>query len=286
MLCRFRRVDRIRACGNDALGGAHDVLSARRPSGLRRRRGGGPARTSDGAPPSASRVRAPSRDTTAAATPIPSTVATIANGTARSGSFTATTAMAEHTICAPYATSATSRPLRPIAANRCDEWSVPPSITGRPSRRRSQITRIVSNTGTPRIRAWTPIRSTSFDTSRSSSRPSDASRNPSRSDPASPEEDPSGREVVTQEPEAGAGEGDRERGDEVVALRRRDREVREARDRGDPRREPVHVVGQVDRVRDHDHPSDREQQVERAGCRRSRRAPHPPRAAPRARPRP
>ena len=75
-----------------------------------------------------------------------------------------------------------------------------------------------------------------------------------------------------------------ESGDEELAVRRGDDEDRSRGDRGDARRQPVHVVEQVERVRDADHPHDGHDRVRHVRDRRGRlphrcptpRAPRPP----------
>ncbi len=72
-------------------------------------------------------------------------------------------------------------------------------------------------------------------------------------------------EVVPQEADRAPREPDGEGGDQELTVRCGDDEDRSRCDRGDARREAVHVVEEVERVRDADHPHHRHDGVSRAG---------------------
>ena len=94
--------------------------------------------------------------------------------------------------------------------------------------------------------------------------------------PGVAEEDARRGSVVAQEPDRGAGGGERERRDEEVAVVGGDHRDAGRRGRGHARRDAVHVVDHVERVHDRDHPEHGERQVEQQRCRTRPLARRPP----------
>ena len=70
--------------------------------------------------------------------------------------------------------------------------------------------------------------------------------------------DPRRMEVVAEEAERAASEADGQRGDEELPVLGRDHEERARGNRGDTGGQPVHVVEEVERVRDADDPEHRD----------------------------
>ncbi len=88
---------------------------------------------------------------------------------------------------------------------------------------------------------------------------------PQQHRPRVAQEDPGGWEVVAQEPQGGARGGERERRHQEVAVVAGDRGDAQRRGGGHAGGDPVHVVDEVERIGDGDHPQDRERQVDPRG---------------------
>ena len=123
------------------------------------------------------------------------------------------------------------------------------------------MTSVVSRIGTASTRIGSSsVATVEPATVQLAARPSEASAKPSTWLPLSPMNTAAGpaeAEVVRQEAEAGEADAEREEGDEAVRVDRVrvDGEER-AGDRGEGRRQPVHVVEQIERVRHPDEPDD------------------------------
>ena len=90
------------------------------------------------------------------------------------------------------------------------------------------------------------------------------------------EEDLRGWDVVAQEAERGAGGGERQRRDQVVAVVPGDRRDPQRRRDGHPGCDPIHVVDEVEGIGDRNHPQHRDGQVDPRGVEDSRSNPDEP----------
>ena len=143
---------------------------------------------------------------------------------------------------------------KPVRTMRWLVWSRPPTNGLTPRRSRVTVTRVVSKIGTPITRIGTR-NVVLVGAVEAQLHPEVRQHEPEEERAGVSHVDPRRMEVVAEEAERAARESRSAKpGDQELPVLRGDHEDRTGRDRRDTRRQPVHVVEEVERVRDADHP--------------------------------